>query len=123
MHPPKEPLAEADSPSVVLRLDNPLPVPKDLRQPLPRIEHPDAREQVLVRQGRRLGDVDEEMEMVAHDAVRQNLHAGKARDAPKPVDKARALLFREEERAVGATVLPEVTGLTLLPTLLPAFLE
>lgn len=41
------------------------------------------------------------VEVVAHEAIRQHLHAGKRRNAPKPFDEARLLLVIQEERAVG----------------------
>ena len=39
--------------------------------------------------------------MVAHEAIRQHLHAGKRRDAPQPLNEPRLLLVIQEERAVG----------------------
>ena len=39
--------------------------------------------------------------MVAHEAIRQHLHAGKRRNAPKPFDEARLPLVIQEERAIG----------------------
>ena len=39
--------------------------------------------------------------MIAHEAIRQHLHAGKRRNAPKPFGEARLLLVIQEERAVG----------------------
>ena len=41
------------------------------------------------------------VEVVAHEAIRQHLHAGKRRNAPKPFDEARLLLVIQEERTVG----------------------
>ena len=49
----------------------------------------------------RLGQMDEQVEVVAHEAIRQHLHAGKRRNAPKPFDEARLLLVIQEECAVG----------------------
>ena len=40
-------------------------------------------------------------EVVAHEAIRQNVDAGKLRHAPKQFDEARLLLVIQEERAVG----------------------
>ena len=39
-------------------------------------------------------------EVVAHEAIRQNVDAGKLRHAPKQFDEARLLLVIQEERAV-----------------------
>ena len=39
-------------------------------------------------------------EMVAHEAIRQNLDARKLRHAPQPLDEARTLLVSQVERAV-----------------------
>ncbi len=44
--------------------------------------------------------MDEQVEMVAHEAIRQNLDAGKLRHAPQPLDEARTLLVSQVERAV-----------------------
>ena len=41
-------------------------------------------------------------EVVAHEAIRQNLDAGKLRHAPQPLDEARTLLVSQVERAVRA---------------------
>ena len=41
------------------------------------------------------------VEVVAHEAIRQHLHAGKRRNASKPFDEARLLLVIQEKRAVG----------------------
>ena len=44
--------------------------------------------------------MDEQVEVVAHEAIRQNLDAGKLRHAPQPLDEARALVLRQEERTM-----------------------
>ena len=49
---------------------------------------------------RRLGQMDEQVEVVAHEAIRRNLDAGKLRHAPQPLDEARTLLVSQVERAV-----------------------
>ena len=44
--------------------------------------------------------MDEQVEVGAHAAIRQNLDAGKLRHAPQPLDEARTLLVSQVERAV-----------------------
>ena len=60
-----------------------------------------AGQELVVRQLVGIRHVDEDVEVVAHEAIRQHLHAGKRRNAPKPFDEARFLLVIHEERAVG----------------------
>ena len=60
-----------------------------------------AGQELVVRQLAGIRHVDEDVEVVAHEAIRQHLHAGKRRNAPKPFDEARLLLVIQEERAVG----------------------
>lgn len=45
-------------------------------------------------------DVNEDVEVVGHEAVRKDLDAGKGGRAPEQVDEARALVFRQEERTM-----------------------
>ena len=45
-------------------------------------------------------DVDEDVEVVGHEAVRKDLDAGKGDRAPEQVDEARALVLRQEERTM-----------------------
>ena len=45
--------------------------------------------------------VNENVEVVAHDAIRQHPHPGKSRNAPQPLDEPRLLLVIQEERAAG----------------------
>ena len=65
------------------------------------ISRADAGQELVVRQLAGIRHVDEDVEVVAHKAIRQHLHAGKRRNAPKPFDEARLLLVIQEERAVG----------------------
>ena len=48
--------------------------------------------------GRNIG---QNVEVVVHHAVCENVDAGEVRHAPHPLDKARALLLAQVERAVG----------------------
>ena len=65
------------------------------------ISRADAGQELVVRQLAGIRHVDEDVEVIAHEAIRQHLHVGKRRNAPKPFDEARLLLVIQEERAVG----------------------
>ena len=73
----------------------------DLGQGRPGVKRADAGQELGVRQLAGIRHVDEDVEEVAHEAIRQHLHAGKRRNAPKPFDEARLLLVIQEECAVG----------------------
>ena len=51
----------------------------------------------------RVADVDEDVEVIRHHAVGQELHAREPRDAPDEVHKPRTLLVVEKERTMGDT--------------------
>src|SRR5574344_1651904 len=68
---------------------------------LPGVKRADAGQELVVRQLAGIRHVDENVEVVAHEAIRQHLHAGKRRNAPKPFDEAHLLIVIQEERAVG----------------------
>ena len=70
------------------------------RRQVARREEVDAGDAQCRAQLRRLGQMDEQVEVVAHEAIRQNLDAGKLRHAPQPLDEARTLLVSQVERAV-----------------------
>ena len=61
----------------------------------------------------RLGQMDEQVEVVAHEAIRQNLDAGKRRHEPQPLDEARTLLVSQVERAVRAPSDQVITTISL----------
>ncbi len=65
------------------------------------VQRGDAPDDFRVAQRLRTTDVDEDVEVVRHDAVCPELHAGKLGDAPDEVDKPRALVPVKEVRAVG----------------------
>ena len=65
--------------------------------------HGNAPHDLRVAQRLRTADVDEDMEVVRHDAVCQELHSGKLGDTPHKVDKPRAFILVKEVRAVGNT--------------------
>ena len=67
----------------------------------PRVKRTAAGQELVVRQLAGIRHVDEDVEVVAHEAIRQHLHAGKRRNAPKPFDEARLLLVIQKERTVG----------------------
>ena len=76
--------------------------PRAVRQPLQDVvRHLVTALLQVVRQLAGIRHVDEDVEVIAHEAIRQHLHAGKLRNAPKPFDEARLLLVIQEERAVG----------------------
>ena len=54
----------------------------------------------------RVADVDEDVEVIRHHAVGQELHARKPRDAPDEVHKPRTLPVIEKERTMGNTTRP-----------------
>ena len=65
------------------------------------VQRRNAPDDFRVAQRLRTADVDEDVDVVRHDAVCQELHTGKHGDAPDEVDKPRALVPVKEGRAVG----------------------
>ena len=100
VHAAEEPLAEPLPAGLVVQPGIHLPFLADLGKSIARIKRGDTVEQFLIAQLRRLGQMDEQVEVVAHEAIRQNLDAGKLRHAPQPLDEARTLLVSQVERAV-----------------------
>ena len=102
-HPAQIALAEALPAVHTADLPQELPLLLDLGQGRPGVKRADAGQELVVRQLAGIRHVDEDVEVIAHEAIRQHLHAGKRRNAPKSFDEARLLLVIQEERAVGNT--------------------
>ena len=100
VHAAEEPLAGPLPAGLVVQPGIHHPFLSDLGKSIARIKRGDTVEQFLIAQLRRLGQMDEQVEVVAHEAIRQNLDAGKLRHAPQPLDEARTLLVSQVERAV-----------------------
>ena len=58
------------------------------------VKRADAVHELVVRQLAGIWHVDEDVEVIAHEAIRQHRHAGKRRNAPKPFNEARLQIGR-----------------------------
>ena len=78
-----------------------VPLLHNLPEPGVGVQRGNAPDDFRIAQRFRTADVDEDVEMVRHDAVCQEPHAGEAGCPSYEVHEARALLLVKEERTVG----------------------
>ena len=76
----------------------PRPLAEHLRKRRLAVERVDPAEDLLVADLLRLGDIDEDVEVVRHDRIRKNDHAAELLDPTQQLNRPRLLVVIEKER-------------------------
>ena len=77
------------------------PILLERGKPVAEIERPHTSKHLLLQEFAFGRDIGQNVEVVVHHAVCENVDAREVRHTPHPLDKARALLLAQVKRAVG----------------------